>query len=112
MAKRATYLYKVIMQRGNGSEITEYCYARNKDCAVKGYKEIYKVEKFDCFNVINFAEADYDMHPEYFKPLSADEVEMVKKNNLAAAGAYRRIRDGSEMKGGEFITKEELEELL
>lgn len=111
MAQKATYIYKVTLSNST-NKMTAYCYARNKKTALEEYKKLYKSEKFDHFEAVDFAEADVKLHPEYFKPLTNDEIDMINKNNLAAAGAYRRIRDGSELKGGALMSKEEVEELL
>lgn len=119
MAHKTTYVYKIIMSRGNSKPITDYCYARNKSAAIDGMKEIYKEKKFDHFNVVCFAEAEFSQHPNLFEKLSERDVAIVKNRHLADAEKYSRRKDveisneGMPVpQGAQFVTPEELDGVL
>ena len=88
MAIKCTYLYKVSM--GNGDEVKEvvFCYARNKEAAKEGYKEIFKAKKYDKFDVVMFGEADIVRYPERFRVMPKDEVDYVIRTGLAQEAMY------------------------
>ena len=88
MAEKNTYIYKVSMGKGNDVDEVAFCYARNKIAAREGYREIFRENKYDRFNVVMFGEADYKKHPEWFKPMPREEVDYVLRNKLADADAY------------------------
>lgn len=41
MARKNTYIYRVEISNGVNQPIADFCYARNRDAAVAGMKEIY-----------------------------------------------------------------------
>ena len=89
MAGKNTYMYRVSMGYGkdNVKEVA-FCYARNKECAITGMREIFKEKKYDRFDVVMFGEADIRKHPERFMVMPKDEVDYVLKQELAKADAY------------------------
>lgn len=93
MAVKTTYIYKVKMWRGNDVPMTEYCYARNAKAAEEGYKVLYKQKRYDHFNSVCFAEADYKLHPDLFKPLTDGEAKTVIDGGFANADMYSRRLD-------------------
>ena len=114
MAKKTTYLYKVKMWRGSGLSMTDYCYARNAAAAVDGMKGIYRHEKYDHFETVCFAEADYELHPDLFAQITAEELKTIEKNKLATADKYARRKDNKPVvpEGAEFVSREEMEKML
>lgn len=114
MARKSTYLYRVKMWRGSSIGITEYCYARSKKDAVNGFKQIYANEKYDHFEAVCFAEADFELHPDYFAQMTAQEIRIIEQNGLASADSYSRRKDSAPIipEDATFVPKEDLEKVL
>ena len=113
MARKATFLYKVKASRPGQLSSTTYVYARNKAAAVDGIKTMNPELKFAHFDVVCFAEADFDMHPDLFKPLTNEEVKMVVDGGYANADSYSRRKDTFAVpKGAEFVSVDEVEKML
>lgn len=113
MARKTTFLYKVKASMPGKLSDTTYVYARNKAAAVDGIKQMKPELKFAHFDAVCFAEAEFDMHPDLFKPLTNEEIRMVEDGRYASADSYSRRKDtGSVPEGAEFVSKEEVEKML
>lgn len=115
MAAKAVYMYQVTMGYKDSDEEVAYCYARNAGKAVEGMKEIFKEKKYDSFKAKLFGEADIKVHPDYFEPMSREEVEYINRLQLAQAAKYSQRRDtvpNEHLPDGQMMSKEEVEEML
>lgn len=113
MARKTTFLYKVKASLPGQLSNTTYVYARNKSAAVDGIKQMKPELKFAHFDAVCFAEADFDMHPDLFKPLTNEEIRTVESSGWAKADSYSRRKDtGKIPEDAEFVSKEEVEKML
>lgn len=110
MARKTTYLYRVYMNKRNGVGITDYCYARNQQKAIEGFKQVYAEKKYDNFKAVCFAEADYEQHPDYFERMTAQEIKLIEEKNIASADKYSRRKQIPQ--NATFVSKEDLEKVL
>ena len=91
MARRTTYIYKVIMGKNGIMKEIAHCYARNAKRAVEGMKELYKDQKYDNFKVVAFGEAEGHNAP--FEIMPPNEVATVLNNKLGEADKYSNRKD-------------------
>ena len=108
MARKSTFLYKVKASRPGSLSDTTFVYARNKAAAIDGIKQMKPELKFAHFDAVCFAEADFEMHPDLFKPLTPEEVKMIQDGGYANADSYSRRKDTTPdwMQQGEFVPVE------
>lgn len=113
MARKTTYLYKVLMRQNNTDNTIDYCYARNKKAAIDGMKEIYKDMKYSFYDAVCFGEAEFKLHPLLFEKMSPKDVAVVQNKHLADADKYSRRKEISSIpENGTFVTPEELDGML
>lgn len=108
MAAKTTYLYKISVGHSKPEKVV-FCYARNADTAIKGYKQIFKDEKYDYYSAVMFGNADRKRHPGPFEIMTKEEADIVINKKLADADAYSNRREPMiprVIPSGEFVPVE------
>lgn len=102
MARKQTYIYRVLIGHEGNTEIDNFMYARNAEDAKEFCKELYRDKKFNYYKAIKVGVSHFLRDTQIIKGYEADKL----KNSIASQGDKYAEKI---IEAPQFISKEEAE---